>query len=140
MEEKVGIEAQTERSLAKILGEIGDSPAMKRFLSGYGKVRTKAVYVECLVLYRRWLREKKGVDASFGRLIKDNLENVFGSGPVDVAKKRTHMDWMNEYVNDYLTGLGRSESRRIVAVAAIRGFYVSNDSALSDIFVSRAVQ
>ena len=130
MEGKVGIEAQTERRLGKILGEIGERPAMKRFLSGYGKVRTKSLYVECLVLYRRWLREKKGVDFSFDAPVRDNLENVFGSDPVDVAKKRTHMDWMNEYANEYLVVLGRSESRRMVTVAAVRGFYDSNDSAL----------
>ena len=86
MEGKVGIEAQTERRLGKILGEIGESPAMKRFLSGYGKVRTKSLYVECLVLYRRWLREKKGVDFSFDAPVRDNLENVFGSDPVDVRR------------------------------------------------------
>jgi hypothetical protein len=74
MEEKVGIEAQTERRLGKILGEIGESPAMKRFLSGYGKVRTRSVYVGSLVLYCRWFIEKKGVDLSFSAQLKGTAQ------------------------------------------------------------------
>jgi len=34
----VGVEAETERRLARMLCQIGDSSSIRRFLSGYGKL------------------------------------------------------------------------------------------------------
>lgn len=49
-------EKKAQKALDGFLAEIGPSKAVERFLSGYGNVRTKAVYACELGLYFRWLK------------------------------------------------------------------------------------
>lgn len=63
-------------------------------------------------------------------LVVDNLRCIFESGPVDVETKRKHTDWMNDYINAYLVERDFSDSKRLCAAAAIKGFYKANDSQL----------
>lgn len=76
------------------------------------------------------MAEVEGVLLGPDELTQDNLVCVFRSDPVDVATKRRHTDWLNDYINGYLIEKGFSESKRMVAASAIRGFYQTNDSAL----------
>ena len=112
------------------LEKIGPSVSVDRFLSGYGNVRTKAAYAGRLAAYLGWLRDEKGVTMSPDELILDNLRCIPSSDPTDVLTKRRHTDLMGEYVNKYLIERGVSESLRGVTTAAIRQFYLTNDSPL----------
>jgi hypothetical protein len=38
---------------------MGPSKAVERFLSGYGRVRTRSAYIVELVEYKRWLAKKE---------------------------------------------------------------------------------
>jgi integrase len=115
--------------IRRALEQIGPSEGVTRFLSKYGNVRTKAVYVEHLKLWFMWLR-RKGVELSPDELLRDNLQCVFESGPTDVGTKRRHTDWLNDFVNSYMVERGSSESHRREAAAAVKMFYKRNDSLL----------
>lgn len=125
----MGEEQTSARALEAKLREIGESRAVERFLSRYGKIRTRTTYICLLVKYFRWLKSQ-GVDLSPDELVKDNLVCVFRSNPEDVVLKRKHTDWLNNYVNDYLLKKDLSESQRAVSASAIRQFYQANDSQL----------
>lgn len=120
---------KAEKSLELYLKEIGPSRAVERFLSGYGKPRTRCAYAMELMMYRRWL-VAEGVALGWDDLPRDNLRRIFESEPTDVEAKRTHMDWLRRYLNVYLIGKDYSESKRKIASAVVRGFYEANDSAL----------
>ncbi len=49
------------------------------------------------------------------------------SGRQDEAKA---LDWLNEYVNEYMLAKGLHESSRRVAFATVKEFYQRNDSPL----------
>lgn len=127
--ERMTAERKAGNDLASALRKIGPSRAVERFLSGYGNVRTKANYAGQLSLYFRWLKAE-GVGASPDELVQDNLVCVFKSDPLDITKKRKHTDLLAKYANDYLIAQDFSESKRNVAITAIRGFYRANDSEL----------
>jgi len=63
-------------------------------------------------------------------LILDNLRCIPSSDPMDVITKRRHTDLMGEYVDKYLIERGVSDSMRNVTRAAVRQFYLTNDSPL----------
>lgn len=84
-------------------------------------------------MYFVWLREK-GVALTPDQLIEDNLRCVFESAPTDVARKRKHTDWLDEYVNYRLLEIHRSESRRRQVASAVSQFYKWNDSPLFGAF------
>ena len=130
----VGVEAIAARRLERNLRAIGESQALRTFLAGYGKVRTKSLYVESLKMYFDWLREERGAALSPDDLIRANLKNIYESSAVDVLAKKQHLSWLDEYVNTYLVGLGKSESRRTVVAAAVKQFYERNDSQLFGFF------
>lgn len=92
-----------ERSLARILHDLGDSQAVKRFLSKYGSVKTKTIYISMLRAYFRWLKQAKGISMTPDEFIQDNLICVYRSEPTDVTAKRKHTDWFNDYVNSHMT-------------------------------------
>ena len=77
-----------------------------------------------------WLRSVKRVQLSPGELVKENLRNVYESGPLEVERKRMHTDWLEDYlaVDGPLAGKG-NKYKRLVA-AAVRSFYTRNDSPL----------
>jgi integrase len=117
------------RDLGTFLEEIGPSRAVETFLRGYGNLRTKSTYAMELALYFRWLK-LQGVELSPDELVLDNLKCVFESRATDVQTKRKHTDLMSRYVNDYMTGRDAADASKSKTVAAIRGFYSSNDSGL----------
>src|SRR5713101_2406994 len=90
------IEQGYQRTLENTLRKIGPSGAVKRFLSQYGNVRTRAIYACEIRLYIRFLQEKGLLSTGIPDwLIQDNLESVFESKPTDVPSKRKHTDWLN---------------------------------------------
>jgi integrase len=125
----VTADQRAEKNVARFLEKVGPSRAVERFLSGYGRVRTRSAYIVELVEYKRWLA-KEGVDLGWDELPRDNLRRIFESGPTEVDAKRTHMDWLRRYLNVYLIGRGYSEAKRKLASAAVRLFYEANDSPL----------
>jgi hypothetical protein len=95
---------KAENALKGFLKEIGPDRAIDRFLSGNGNVRTRCAYAGQLVLYLRWLKEKRdGVTPEW--LIEDNLRAVFDSRPTGVAAKRKHTDWAAEKRREKLESL-----------------------------------
>ncbi len=120
---------RAEKNVARFLKEVGPSKAVERFLTGYGRMRTRSAYIVELVEYKRWLANE-GVALSWDELPADNLRLVYGSGPMEVDVKRTHMDWLRRYLNVYLIDRGYSEAKRKLASAAVRLFYEANDSPL----------
>ena len=128
----VGGEAKAQRELELKLRELGESQAIERFLSKYGKIRTKSTYATMLALYFRWFKQEQGWKGEVlpDLLIKDNLVCIFKSEAVDVQTKRRHTDWLNLYVNGYLLKKGLSPAYRGVSASVIRQFYKSNDSPL----------
>jgi len=107
-----------------------EDPAVQRWLRKYGSDSTRRNFAFYLLKYLDWLRDAKGVSLSPSELLKSNLENVYGSGPTEVERKRLHTDWLQEYVS--LNGpLGVfSNSYRRTAATAVRSFYRRNDSSL----------
>ncbi len=122
-------ERALEQELRRKLEELGPYDSVKRFFSKYANVRTRCVYAVYLALYFRWLKGQ-GVILNPDALLNENLENVYGSGPTDVARKRRHTDLLNSYVNGYLVEGGKSDADRKVRAAAIMMFYKRNDSPL----------
>jgi len=107
-----------------------EDPAVQRWLGKYGSAATKRDYAFYFLKYLEWLREVRGVSLSPSELVRVNLGNIYGSGPVDVEKKREHTDWLQEFISldGPLQGLGNSY--RATAATAIRSFYKRNDSPL----------
>lgn len=128
--DRMSADQKAENQLEAKLKELGDSPAVASWLRQYGRVTTRKSYAAEFSLYLRWLKREKGVDKTPDQLVADNLSCVFESKPTDVATKKRHTVWLDEYVNDYLIRQDVSESKRNVATSAIRGFYRSNDSSL----------
>jgi len=126
---RMSVEKKAENALAVSMRELGDSPAVERYISGYGNVRAKQAYALQLALYLRWLKTR-GILMTPDALVKDNLRAVFESGPTDIETKRKHTDLLAAYINGYLIERELSESNRKVAEAAIKGFYRANDSPL----------
>jgi integrase len=126
---RMTIEQQYAATLANTLRKIGPSDSVTRFLSKYGNVRTRAIYACELYLYLRWLNGKTRT-LTPDELVHDNLVCVFKSEAVDVATKRKHTDWLNEYVNIDMIANGNSESKRRLAAATIKEFYKRNDALL----------
>lgn len=124
------VEDVAARAVRRNVEKLGPSASVDRFLSGYGNVRTKAAYTERLVAYFSWLKDEMGVTMSPDELIVDNLRCISTSDPTDVLTKRRHTDLMSEYVNKHLIEKGIAESQRGVTTAAIRQFYLTNDSPL----------
>jgi hypothetical protein len=123
----VSSEAKAHRDLERRLVELGDSPAVERCLSKYGKVRTKSTYATMLAQYFRWLKEQQGWKGKVSPdlLIEDNLVYISKSETVDVQTKGRHTDWLNLYINVYLRKKGVSPSHREVSASAVRKFYKS---------------
>lgn len=107
-----------------------EDPAVQRWLRKYGSISTRKNFAFYVLKYFDWLKETKRVTLSPSELLKVNLENVYGSGPTEVVKKREHTDWLQEYIS--LNGPlgGYSNSYRRTAATAIRSFYIRNDSPL----------
>lgn len=123
-----------QNSTEKDLAAIGPSQSVERFLSGYGKITTKASYASHLKLYFVWLRNVKGVGLTPDELVLDNLKSVFESGATNTLTKRKHTDWLSEYVNASMVERGLSDSKRQMAAATVRMFYRANDSPLFGAF------
>ncbi len=68
-------------------------------------------------------------------LIKDNLTCVYESKATDVETKRKHTDLLLQYTNTYLVEKGNGYSSRHRKAAAVRQFYLRNDSPLFGDFV-----
>ena len=107
-----------------------DDPSVNRWLVKYGSVATQRGFAYYLLRYLQWLKEAKKVSLSPGELLKENLGNVYGSGPLEVERKRLHTDWLQEYVSLKGPLKGLSNSYRRTSAAAIRSFYARNDSPL----------
>lgn len=118
------------RSVERHLKRIGPSQAVDTFLARYAKLNTKRIYVYQLDRYLKWLRESKNVVMTPDELITDNLKCVFETQAVDVATKKRHMAWMDEYVNLVLVSQGWPESGRANAATTVKKFYQTNDSPL----------
>jgi integrase len=123
------VQKHSEQVLATALKEIGESEAVKRFLTKYGNVRTRAAYSYWLSKYLQWLKDQ-GITLSPDALIKDNLECVFNSDAVDVRTKRRHTDWLSTFVNEYLIKQGNKEATRRLVSACVKEYYKRNDSEL----------
>lgn len=119
-----------EQAVARTLRQIGPSEAVSRFMSRYAKVRTQKAYCTSLLGYLKWMKSMKSVSMTPDELVRDNLRCVYGSAPEDVATKRRHADWLNEYVNVYMISKNASEAWRTLAFAAVKEFYKKNDSPL----------
>jgi len=121
----VGIERKAEQSPASKLRETGPSKAVARFLQKHGNVRTRATYALELTLYLEWPKAR-GITISPDELVLDNLRCVFESGPIDVETKLKHTDLLSEYINGSVLEKDFSESKRMVATSATRGFHRAN--------------
>jgi hypothetical protein len=73
---KTSQQLRNEREVRKYLDELGNSEAAARLIDRYGKVSTRRVYLDSLVLYFRWLKSL-GVALSPDELVTDNLTCVF---------------------------------------------------------------
>lgn len=109
---------------------LGSYRSVERFLTGYSKPSVRRVRASHLFQYLTWLKNKKGVTMNPDELVKDNLVCVFKSDPTDVATKRRHTDFLNDFVNVWLLERKSPESTRMGISSAIRRFYQSNDSEL----------
>ena len=125
---------RAKRLLERDLIKMGNSPAVVRFLSGYSNLRTKQAYAANLAHYFNWLKETKGIVMTPDEMVKDNLAAIYSPDTTDIARKRKHTDWMNEYVNVYMIERGLSDQARSLARVSITMFYRSNDSALFGYF------
>lgn len=104
--------------------------AVQRWLRKYGSAATRRDFAFYVVKYLDWLRVERGVSFSPSALLRANLENVYGSGPTEVERKRMHTDWLQQFVGLEGPLNGLSNSYRRTAAAAVRSFYDRNDSPL----------
>jgi len=65
--------------------------------------------------------------------VMDNLRCIYESKAVDVATKRRHMDWLDQFINDYLKNRKIVDTSRYVAASMMKGFYERNDSGLFEV-------
>lgn len=121
---------QKRRSGEKLLARIGDCRSVQRLLGKYGKVLSWYAALFHLNRYFTWLKEVKGITLSADELVMDNLRCVYESKPVDVATKRRHTDWLDEFVNQYLVGKGIVDQSRATTASFVKLFYLRNDSPL----------
>jgi len=96
----------------------------------YAKASTRRGHLGGLARYFDWLRKAKGITLTPDELILDNLRCVFESGATDILRKRRHLDYLDEYINQYLVSKGDKDSGRITAASQISQFYKRNDSPL----------
>ena len=111
---RTSIEERHERAAKKALEKIGNYKSVNRFVSKYAKASTRSAALFHLGRYLAWLRSK-GVGLSPDELPVDNLRCVFESSPVDVARKRKHLDWLDEFVNAVLKEKGIVDSSRAMS-------------------------
>jgi hypothetical protein len=123
--------ASAEVELKRLLGRIGPSEAVDRFLAKYGPVRTKRNYAAQLGYYFQWLKAQ-GIALSPDELIQDNIVKVLKSEPTDVKARRWHTDLLLKYVNEWMAeeAQGYSQGSRVLAATVVRRFYERNDSEL----------
>lgn len=121
---------QKRRSGEKLLAKIGDCRSLQRLLGKYGKVLSWYAALFHLNRYFTWLRVNKGVTLNPDELVVDNLKCVYDSKPVDVATKRRHTDWLDEFVNQYLVGKEIADQSRATTASFVKLFYERNDSPL----------
>jgi len=72
---RMSVEKKAVNALAVSMRELGASPAVERYISGYGNVRTKQAYALQLALYLRWLKTR-GILTTPDALVKDNHRAV----------------------------------------------------------------
>jgi integrase len=71
-------------------------------------------------------------------LLTDNLTCIYNSGRVDVATKRRHRAWLQDFVNVVMLAEGAAETTRMSVASTVSNFYGSGDSPLfGKIAVSR---
>lgn len=126
---KTQYEGQLERVGDQLLARIGEYQSVQRFLSRYGKVSSRTAALFHLNRYLAWLKAK-GVGMTPDELITDNLQCVYESSAVDVARKRKHTDWLNEFVNTYLKDRKIADISRAMSASFAKRFYEANDSKL----------
>jgi hypothetical protein len=97
-----------ELAIKHALEEIGDYDSVRRFMRKRNTLGTKHQYSNGLMLYLRWLKTK-GVTMSPDELIGDLLERLFGSAPTDVARKTTHKNLLDEFINEYMVEQGEAK-------------------------------
>jgi hypothetical protein len=124
------LQARFQRNLDSSIGKIGESEAVRRFLSKYGSTRTKATYLYWVQHYLDWLKKEERVELGPDGLIEDNLRCIHGSEPMDVRTKRRHLDYLNTWINESMVKQGSKEATRRIAAASVKEFYKRNDSAL----------
>jgi hypothetical protein len=122
-------ERELRRQIGRFLDIWGKYETVQRFVRKYGKLNTCRGYLADLDLYFRWL-PSVGVNLDPDELVRDNLRCVYGSGPEEVNVKRKHTDLLDRYANVYLVEDDVGYSSRHRKAAAIRQFYVRNDSPL----------
>jgi hypothetical protein len=104
--------------------------SVRRFISHYGKATSRSTAIFHLKRYLEWLKGEKGIRMNPDELITDNLRCVCESKAVDVATKRKHMDWLGQFINDYLRNRKIVDTSRYGAASMVKGFYERKDSAL----------
>jgi integrase len=127
---QVRYEGQRERSGEKLLASLGDSRAVERMMTRYGKTNSKTTILFHLTRYLKFLREEKGVLMTPDELITDNLRCVCNSEATDVQRKRKHTDWLDEFVNRVLVERGIVDSSRYITASVVKQFYARNDSPM----------
>lgn len=148
---------ELQAQIEKLMAVWGSFESVQRFARKYGKPNSLRGYREDLDLYWRHLptidpsiqtvtvpykaklqKDEKKEDgkkhppiqaANPDALVKDNAVCVYES-KADRLKKRKHTDYLDRYVNVDLIELGVGYAARHHKVAAIRGFYLRNDSPL----------
>ena len=126
---KTFFEKECENSVRRLRARIGESECVDRLLRKYGKPNTVRSYLLGLMRYFDFLKSI-GVNMKPDDLILDNLRCLYSSGPVDVATKRKHTEWLDLFINKRLVEEGVSERTRWCFAAAIKQFYKRNDSPL----------
>ena len=127
-------ERELRHQIEKFLGMWGKYESVDRFARKYGKLTTRREYLCDLDQFFRWL-PTVGVTMNPDELIRDNLKCVYGSGPEEVQVKRKHTDLLDRYANVYLIEKGNGYSSRHRKAAAVKQFYLRNDSPLFGDFV-----
>ncbi len=123
------IEEKTKADLGRALERLGKGEAINRLMSTYGDIRTENAHSCHLASYLTWLREK-GLTLTPDELIVDNLTSIRRSQPEDVATKRKHRAWLEEYVNVVMVEQDFAEIKRLVLASAVCQFYEKKDSPL----------
>ena len=72
------------------------------------------LYAKVLEIYFDWLCNEKGIAMTPDEMLKDNLRKVYESQPTDVERKRTHTNWLHEFINVHLVSMGQAQGSREV--------------------------